>query len=93
MAKRVRQALGETRTEMARLADAETVTAASLDALGAYAHAQELTLSNRVTEALREYERAVSLDPSFGRAYAGMAVIYANYYKQADKSEEYIRLR
>jgi eukaryotic-like serine/threonine-protein kinase len=89
MAKRVREALGETRTEMARLADAETVTAASLDALGAYAHAQELTLSNRVVEALHEYERAVSLDPNFGRAYAGMAVIYANYYKQADKTEEY----
>jgi hypothetical protein len=41
----VRDALGESKTEMAKLAEAETVTAASLDAMSAYARAQELQIA------------------------------------------------
>ena len=89
MAIKVREALGESKTEMGPLAAAETMTAASLDAMSVYARAQELTLGNKTQEALREYERAVQLDPRFGRAYAGMANIYAGYFKQPDKAETY----
>ena len=87
MAKRVREALGESKTEMAKLAAAETVTAGSLEAMRAYARAQELSLTSKFPEALAEYERAAQLDPGFGRAYAGMAGVYANYFKQPEKAE------
>jgi tetratricopeptide (TPR) repeat protein/tRNA A-37 threonylcarbamoyl transferase component Bud32 len=89
MAIKVREALGESKTEIGTLAAAETMTAASLDAMRAYARAQELTLGNKIQEAVQEYERAVQLDPRFGRAYAGMASIYAGYFKQPDKAETY----
>src|SRR2546426_6134403 len=87
MVSSVREALGESKTEMAKLAEAETVTAASLDAMSAYARAQELQIAGKFPEALPEYQRAVELDPRFGRAYAGIAGVYANYYKQRDKAE------
>jgi tetratricopeptide (TPR) repeat protein len=72
---------------MAKLAAAETVTAGSLDAMRAYAHAQELQTGNKWENALAEYQRAVEIDPNFGRAYAGIAGVYANYFKQTDKAE------
>jgi tetratricopeptide (TPR) repeat protein len=87
VADRIREALGESKTEMAKLADAETVTAASLDAMSAYARAQELQTAGKYKEALPDYQRAVELDPTFGRAYAGIAGVYANYFKQRDKAE------
>ena len=87
MAGSIREALGESKTEMAKLADAETVTAASLDAMSAYVRAQALQIAGKYTEALPEYQRAVDLDPRFGRAYAGIAGVYANYFKQRDKAE------
>jgi eukaryotic-like serine/threonine-protein kinase len=83
----VREALGESKTEMAKLAAAETVTAGSLEAMGAYARAQDLLNANQFQPALQEFKRAVDLDPNFGRAYAGMAVVYATYLKQPDKAE------
>ena len=88
MAVQVRKALGESKTEMAKIAAAETVTAASLEAMRAYAHAQELQHASKFREALDEYQHAAQLDPQFGRAYAGMAGVYANYFKQPDKAEE-----
>ena len=85
LASRLRDALGDTTPESARLAAAETVTASSLEAMGAYARAQELAAANRIPDALKTYESAIALDPRFGRAYAGMGVIYANI-KQEDRA-------
>jgi tetratricopeptide (TPR) repeat protein len=87
MAASVRVALGESQTEMAKLAAAETVTASSLDAMGAYARAQQLSRANKIQEALEAYQEAVRFDPQFGRAYAGLGSIYSNYFKQPDKAE------
>ena len=86
MATKIREALGESKTEMAKLAAAETVTAGSLEAMGAFVHAQELQQASKFQDALQEYQRAVALDPQFGRAYAGIASVYANF-KQPDKAE------
>jgi tetratricopeptide (TPR) repeat protein len=86
MAASVREALGETETEIEALAAAETVTAGSLDAMRAYARAQELATANRTDEAITEYERAVALDPGLGRAWAGLGVIHANT-KKTDRAE------
>ena len=87
MAKDVRVALGESKTEMAKVVAAETVTAGSLPAIRAYVRAQDLSRANKIPEALEAYQEAVTLDPQFGRAYAGMASIYSNYFKQPDKAD------
>jgi tetratricopeptide (TPR) repeat protein len=92
MATSVRAALGESAIELARAAPGETVTAASLDAMRAYARAQDLLMTNQFTQALEEYHRAVALDPQFGRAHAGIAVVYATYLKQPEKAEEHYKI-
>ena len=51
--------------ESDRLAAAETFTAGSLEAMRAYARAQELTLANQFEEALAAYRGAVAVDPRF----------------------------
>jgi serine/threonine protein kinase/tetratricopeptide (TPR) repeat protein len=76
LASRLRSELGDTAPESARLADVETVTASSLEALQAYTRAQALADANEYQAALAAYQKTVGLDPNFGRAYAGMGVIY-----------------
>ncbi len=77
-AARLRGSLGDTTPESARMEGAETVTTSSLEALGAYVRAQELAANRQDHEALDAYQRAVTLDPNFGRAYAGMGTTYLN---------------
>jgi len=60
------------------MAAAETVTTSSLEALGAYVRAQELAANRKDQEALDAFRQALALDPAFGRAYAGMGVLYFN---------------
>jgi tetratricopeptide (TPR) repeat protein len=86
MASTIREALGESKSEMTKVAAAETVTAASLDAMRAYARGQEALIGGKFQEALQEYQRAVDLDPAFGRAHAGIAGVYANYLKDTPKA-------
>jgi tetratricopeptide (TPR) repeat protein len=76
VAGRLRGALGDTTPESARVGAAETATTASLEALQAYTLASELKRLNRNDEAMAAYQRAISLDPDFGRAYAGMGDLY-----------------
>ncbi|MCX6594811.1 MAG: tetratricopeptide repeat protein, partial [Acidobacteria bacterium] len=57
---------------------AETYTTTSLEAAHAYARAQDLGFRGRFQESLVEYQRTISLDPSMGRAYAGMATVNRN---------------
>jgi serine/threonine protein kinase/Tfp pilus assembly protein PilF len=87
LASDLRERLGDIEPESARLAATETFTAASLEAMNAYANAQNLLFQGQFDEALAQYEEAVALDPEFGRAYSGMAVVYANK-KDYDKAEE-----
>jgi tetratricopeptide (TPR) repeat protein/tRNA A-37 threonylcarbamoyl transferase component Bud32 len=74
----MRSALGDTTPENARRQAAETFTAGSLEAMAAYAQAQELNASGRTQEALAKFEEAVRHDPQFGRAYMNMGLIYTN---------------
>jgi eukaryotic-like serine/threonine-protein kinase len=78
LATRVRNALGDTTPASAQRAAAETFTAASLEAAHAYAEAQEFQWEGKWDDALRSYSHAVQLDPSFGRAYAGLAAMQNN---------------
>ncbi len=69
----LRARLGDSATESARLAAAETFAAASLDAMRSYALAQDLAAGGQDDEAIEHYKHAVEQDPTFGRAYAGWA--------------------
>jgi eukaryotic-like serine/threonine-protein kinase len=78
LATRVRSTLGDTTPASAQRAAAETFTAASLEAAHAYAKAQEFQWEGKWDDAVGSYSRAVQLDPSFGRAYAGLAAMQNN---------------
>ncbi|MBM3295851.1 MAG: tetratricopeptide repeat protein, partial [Candidatus Aminicenantes bacterium] len=66
----------------------ETFTTGSLEAMNAYARAQELSKAGEIRRAEEEYLRAVEADPNFGRAYSGLAVLHHNRLDHA-KAEEF----
>jgi serine/threonine protein kinase/tetratricopeptide (TPR) repeat protein len=74
IASELRNALGDETPETTRLQAAETVTAASLDALQSYTAGQDLQIGGKYEESVAKYKRAIELDPKFGRAYASWAV-------------------
>jgi len=83
----VRAALGDTRPESAIATGRETFTAASLDAASAYMQGQELLNNSRYAESIPQFQKAIALDPEFGRAYASWAV--SSYYLgRRDESAE-----
>jgi serine/threonine protein kinase/tetratricopeptide (TPR) repeat protein len=89
IAAELRGDLGDTTPKSDRQAAAETFTAASLEAMRAYAQGQELSAQGQFEEALALYEEAVASDPEFGRAYAGMGVVYGNLRQEAKAEESY----
>ncbi|MCR4374261.1 MAG: protein kinase, partial [Acidobacteria bacterium] len=88
-AARVREILGDTETDSAA-SDAETFTAASLEAAKAYAEAQEFGWAGKPEKATAAYQRALSIDPAFGRAHAGLAATYANLRRPAEAEASYL---
>jgi tetratricopeptide (TPR) repeat protein/predicted Ser/Thr protein kinase len=88
LAAEVQSKLGGTPADSARVLSGETFTATSLEAMNAYARAQELSHQGKQDEAIKEYLRAINLDPNLGRAYGGLAVIYHSRGEQK-KAEEY----
>lgn len=89
LAARVRRALGDSTPESAQLAAAETFTANSIEAAHAYAVAQEALWAGKLDDAVALYARAIQLDPNLGRAYAGLAVVYANTGRTQQAKEQY----
>lgn len=92
LAAKVRQGLGDKTANADKIKDAETFTAASLEAAHEYIQAQELQNAGRYAEALEGYNKALKLDPQLGRAYAGLGAVSnsmlnrdaaVGYYKQA----------
>jgi tetratricopeptide (TPR) repeat protein/tRNA A-37 threonylcarbamoyl transferase component Bud32 len=78
LAGRLRASLEGVPVESIKEASKETFTAASLEAMKAYARAQDLTTAGKDEEAIKEYLKALEIDPNLGRAYAGLAVVYRN---------------
>ena len=89
LASTIRAELGDTTEDNARLAEAETFTAGSLEALQAYTRAQALADANKNQDALAAYQETVKLDPNFGRAYAGMGVIYTIFKDEENAKTAY----
>ncbi len=82
----LRERLGDTAASTTS-APSDTFTASSLEAMRAYVRGQDLQVAGRFADALAAYQEAVTIDPNFGRAYAGLGVTYGNL-KQPAKSEE-----
>ncbi len=82
VAEDVREALGDTPSSSSQ--QAETFTAASLDAMRAYTIAQDLSTSQRDGEAAEKYREALRHDPEFGRAYSGLG---ASLFRLGNREE------
>jgi serine/threonine protein kinase/tetratricopeptide (TPR) repeat protein len=83
----LRARFGDTPTEGATRAAAETVTAASLDALQQYSIAQDLSSSGKQEESIPHYRKAIELDQNFGRAYSGLATVLFNLGQRQEATE------
>ena len=68
----IRKKLGDTSPSASQ--QAETFTAASLDAIREYTIAQDLSANQKDEEAISHYKQAIGHDKEFGRAYAGLAM-------------------
>jgi serine/threonine protein kinase/tetratricopeptide (TPR) repeat protein len=90
IADRLRRDLGD--QHISRSLETETYTASSLEAAHEYAQGQiAAQQSGKYEDAIDHYQKAIRLDPSMGRAYAGLAVVYQNQGKR-DLAEENYKL-
>ena len=89
LADQMRTSLGDTASESAKLAEAETFTTGSLEATHEYAEAQEARYAGKPEEAIKGFRRAVELDPNFGSAYGNLGALYWNQGNQADAINYY----
>ena len=88
----IRSSLGDsTAAEDLQRGAAETFTAGSTEAITSYATAQELRAAGKWEEAIQYYSHAVKVDPTLGRAYAGLAAANVNLGRR-DEAEKYYQL-
>jgi serine/threonine protein kinase/tetratricopeptide (TPR) repeat protein len=88
----LRKKLGESLASMQKYdVSIEQATTASLEALKAYAMANDERAKGNAREALGFYKRAVELDPNFAMAYARIAVHYVNQ-GQGEAAREYVQI-
>ena len=86
----VREALGDDTSDSAQRFAMETLSATSLEVVRDYAAAAEAMSDGRFDEALRSFLKATERDPTFGLAYAGMAISSRNLGRQQD-AEQYVK--
>ena len=91
LAAKVRSGLGDRTVSADRVNDAETFTAASLEAAHEYVRAQELQWAGKYDEAIAGYQKAVQLDPTLGRAYAGLGAVSSSQGKFSDAEKFYLQ--
>jgi len=85
----VRQALGEGKPDSAQMATMVSLSATSLDVVGAYAAAVEASSRGNFEDSLKQADRAVQLDPDFGLGYQLMAIASRNLGRLQD-ADRYI---
>ena len=91
LAAQVRSALGdETSSDSAQMFAMASLSATSLDVLRYYAAAREASSNGQFEAALRNYQKAVELDPKFGIGYQGLAATSLNLGKTQD-AEKYFQ--
>lgn len=69
------------------MTSAQVVNAFNLEAAQSYNRALDLYIKGNTTEAIKEFENAVNLDPEFADAFYNLGSIY-RYTNQLDKAEE-----
>jgi tetratricopeptide (TPR) repeat protein len=89
LASEVREALGDDPSDTARRFAQETLSTTSLDVISAYARGSEAFTARKYDDAIREFSKAVELDPNFGLAYTGMAAASRNLGRR-DDAEKYL---
>jgi serine/threonine protein kinase/tetratricopeptide (TPR) repeat protein len=88
----IRKALGDTTPESVQLDAARgPFTAASLESMHQYGLAIELQFAGKTQDALQSFSKLAEMDPSFARAWAGMAGASANLGQRQD-AEKYAKL-
>ena len=89
LADELRDDLSRIPAETTQALSQETFTAASLEAMKIYAHAQDLADLGKDDEAIQEYLKAIEKDPKLARAYAGLAVVYRNRAQDEEANKYY----
>jgi eukaryotic-like serine/threonine-protein kinase len=84
LAERLRSALGDDESDSAKRFALDTLSATSLEVVQRYAAAIEAFSGGNFTAARENFSAAVDLDPNFGLAYAGMAMMSRNLGQQQD---------
>jgi serine/threonine protein kinase/tetratricopeptide (TPR) repeat protein len=89
-ASNLRKKLGESLSSIKQYdVDIEQATTSSLEALKAYAMANDERAKGRARESLTFYKRAIELDPNFAMAYARIGVHYGNF-EQVESAKPYV---
>ena len=88
LAAHIRRALGDVNGTPKDLSE-ETFSAASLEAAQQYSEAQQLQASGKWADSIAAYRRAIQKDPSFSRAYSGLAATLANLGRTDEAAKEY----
>jgi serine/threonine protein kinase/tetratricopeptide (TPR) repeat protein len=90
-ASNLRKKLGESLSSIQKYdVNIEQATTSSLEALKAFAMANEERAKGRAREALTFYKRAIELDPNFAMAYARIGVHYGNV-EQLESAKPYVQ--
>ena len=84
VATKLRRQLGEANPASVFSLSAETYTTRSMEAMQAYARAQEAQFLGNQELSIQEYRTAIADDPQCGRAYSGLAATLAN---RGDRAE------
>ena len=91
LAAKIRTALGDPTSVSDQLFAMETLAAASVDAVHQYAVALDSLYRAKYDDARKAFSKATELDPNFGLAYAGLAVVSRNLAQQQE-AQRYIGL-
>ena len=88
---KLRKALGDPTSVSDQLFAMETLAAASVDAVHQYAVGMDGLYRTKYEDARQAFSKAVEIDPKFGLAYAGLAVVSRNL-GQPQEAEKYIKV-
>ena len=91
VAAKVRNGLGDRTVDTNQVRDAETFTASSLEAAHEYVDAQELQWAGKYEEAIQHYLKAVEIDPTLGRAYAGLGAVSNSLGRRQEAEQYYLK--